>query len=77
MYRNLTREGALAIATSIRYATYTLDRNMMVQLSYRHGGIKNITRFLNVAGMLTKAERRAAIATMPRIDNPSSKIKIK
>ena len=71
MYRNLSRAGALGIATNIKTAIYTVDRNMMERLDFKHGGIRNITRFLHTAGMLTREEWRAAIHTMPKIKNPS------
>ena len=71
MYRNLTYPAALGIATNIRTAIHSVDRNMMARLDFKHGGIRNICRFLHTAGLLTLAERKAAVQTMPKIKNPS------
>jgi hypothetical protein len=70
-YRDITADGALAIATTIRSATNSIDRNEMVRLHKRHGGIKRITKLLVTAGFMTKSERKSAINTMPKINNPS------
>ena len=70
-YRNLSSSAALAIATTIRFATKTENRNMMYDLSYKHGGIRRITKLLVVTGFMTKAERLAAIYMMPKVNNPS------
>ena len=70
-YRDITADGALAIATTIRYATHNIDRNEMVRLHKRHGGIKRITKLLVTAGFMTKSERVSAIRTMPNVNNPS------
>ena len=70
-YRNLSSSGALAIATTIRYATKTYDRNLMYDISYKHGGIKRITKLLVVSGFMSKSERVSAIGMMPNINNPS------
>ena len=75
-YKNISEAGAEAIATTIRVATVNVDRNMMVRLDRRHGGIKRITRMLMLAGFMTKKERLAAIRTMPKIKNPSCKITV-
>jgi hypothetical protein len=70
-YRNLSSSAAVAIATTIRYAIKTYDRNMMYDLSYKHGGIKRITKLLVVSGFMRKSERISAINLMPNINNPS------
>ena len=74
-YRNLSSSGAIAIATTIRYATKTYDRNMMYDLSRRHGGIKRITKLLVVSGFMSKTERVLAINMMPNVNNPSCSYK--
>ena len=71
MYRHLSYQGALGIATNIKTATHNIDRNMMARLDFKHGGLRNICRFLRAAGLLTVAESRAAIHTLPKIKNPS------
>ena len=70
-YCNLSSAAGLAIATNIRYATKTYDRNMMYDLSRKHGGIKRITKLLVVSGFMSKSERSSAINMMPNINNPS------
>ncbi len=70
-YRNITANGALAIATTIRSATHNNDRNEMVRLHKQHGGIKRITKLLVTVGFMTKSERISAIHTMPNVNNPS------
>ena len=74
-YRNLSSSAAVAIATTIRYATKTYDRNMMYDLSCKHGGIKRITKLLVVSGFMSKSERISAINMMPNINNPSCSYK--
>jgi hypothetical protein len=70
-YANLTAAGALAIATSIKAATLDVDRNRMSALHRLHGGIGRITKLLVAAGFMTRKERFAALATMPKVKNAS------
>ena len=70
-FRNISEQGARNIATTIRTATYNVDRNMMERLDYQYGGLRRICRALMVTGFMTRDEARAAIHTLPRINNPS------
>jgi len=70
-YANLSYASALGIATSIKTAVHNIDRNAMMRLHLKHGGIRNITRVLVAGGLLTKNERSAAIGMMPNVNNPS------
>jgi hypothetical protein len=74
-YRNLSSISAVGIATTIRYATKTKNRNMMHDLSRKHGGIKRITKLLVASGFMSKTERVLAINMMPNINNPSCSYK--
>jgi hypothetical protein len=70
-YSKLSRLGALGIATNIKTAVHNIDRNAMMQIHLKYGGIGNITRVLVAGGLLTKSQRYAALRTMPKINNPS------
>ena len=70
-FSDLTRQGATNIATTINAAVWAMDRNRMLELSRKYGGIRNITRVLVAAGIMTPKQRRAAIGMLPRINNPS------
>ena len=73
----ISEAGALAIATTIKAAVFDIDRNRMVQLHRRWGGIGRITKVLVAAGFMTRKERFAALATMPRVNNPSLSYKVR
>ena len=75
--RDISEDGALAIATTIKAATFDIDRNRMVDLHRQWGGIGRITKVLVAAGFMTRKERFAALATMPRVNNPSLSYKIR
>ena len=70
-YANLSRLAALGIATNIKTATHNMDRNYMLRIHLKHGGIRNITRVLVAGGLLTKKQRISAINMMPNVNNPS------
>ena len=70
-YRNITAAGALAIATSIKVATHDVDRNRMSALHRKYNGIGRITKLLVTAGFMTKKQRFAALATLPKVNNAS------
>ena len=70
-FSDITEGGALAIATTIKAATWDIDRNRMAALHRKYGNIGRITNLLVAAGFMTKKERFAALATMPRVNNPS------
>ncbi len=70
-YRDLTLVAAKGIATNINYAVWSRDRTMMLHLSRKHGGIRNITRVLVAGGVMTSKQRIAAIGMLPRVNNPS------
>ena len=75
-YRDMTEAGALAIATNIKAAVWDRDRNRMAALSRAHGGLGRITNLLVATGFMTRKERFAALAMMPRIRNASCKIRV-
>jgi hypothetical protein len=69
-YRDITEAGALAIATTIKAATWDIDRNAMVRLD-KKWGLRSMTNMLVAAGFMTVKERKNAIRTLPKVDNPS------
>ena len=68
---DLSYQAACNVATTINSAVWSMDRNRMVELSRKYGGLNNITRVLVAAGIMTPKQRSAAIGMMPRINNPS------
>ena len=75
-YRDMTEAAALAIATNIKAALWDQDRNRMATLSRTHGGLGRITKLLVATGFMTRKERFASLAMMPRIRNASCKIRV-